>query len=767
MALTGVSSRRVAVVMAILVPVVAGQIVVLVHRGLQNDVTVTTMVGLDLLGAAFSWRASRTGLHRRAWQFTAVGRGLSAVADIGLAAAGPRTFWWWITAAAAVLTFVLLALATVTFPAVHLTSRQQWALAGETVAVLGCGFMFVWDFAVQPHIAAGASWSTALTWIGFPIGDLLLLTGISVYLLRGGVRESSPPTWLLIAGMGGYLLADAGFNAIGDDGNYATGPLPATMTFVAALSAMTIAAVLETSRTDRPSQAATPTGVPLSPWLAYFPYAAVGAGLVLMITTTITGGELRTSGGLVLGLVVMAAGVAIRQLVSLRDSRQYQLTDNLTGLSNRAGLQHALDRALRRGEHVAVMAVDLDGFKSVNDTYGHSAGDVVLMEFAHLLRACVRAGDTAARVGGDEFLVLLRHLTQPEDAAQIADRLQSAAHARPVRLGTDTIAHRCSIGVATDAPGDTGDTVVRHADMAMYHAKRAGTHGVAVYHPDMIDRRRDDTTLSNDLEDAVASGQLRVLFQPMIDLVTGRPVGAEALVRWHHPTRGLVSPLDFIPVAERTGAITGIGRYVLEQACREVHAWQQPQPATPHRLYASVNLSPRQLQDSTLVADVLDVLNHTGLDPHDLVLEITESAIIDERVAIPTLENLRSHGVRIAVDDFGTGYSSLHYLTRLPVDILKIDRSFVAELDGTSHGSAITEAVIRLSQVLHLSTVAEGVETPEQAAELAMLGCDTGQGYLFAKPMTATDAAAFIHNRSTAATIPEPAADRPDTTPST
>jgi diguanylate cyclase (GGDEF)-like protein len=726
---------------ALILLALAGQAVVLAQPDMQNAMNAATMTTLDLLGAGLSLIAARVSGHRRAWQIAAGARLSSAVADLTLAISPqPGTAGWWIGAVAAMLTYPLLALAAVSFPAAHLMDRQRWALIGEAAAVLGGGFMFVWHFALQSHLAAGVTADIALMKIGFPIGDLMLLIGVSVYLLRGGVRESSLSSSLLIAGMGGYLVSDTIFNAIGDDGNYATGPLVATLTFAGSLLLMTVAATAEIFTKRRDAEGAPLTGALLSPWLAYFPYVAVGAGLVLMMHVTLDGKNLLTWGGMVLGLVVMAGGVAVRQLVSMRDSRQSQITDHLTGLANRVGLQHVLDRCLRRGEHVAVLAIDLDGFKSVNDTYGHFAGDLVLMEFAQALRGSVRAGDMAARVGGDEFLVLVRELERPEDARAIADRIQSVAHARPVRLGADTIVHRCSIGVAVDGPGDTCDLVLRHADMAMYHAKRAGNHGVAAYHPAMIDRRGDDTTLGNDLENAVASGQLQVLFQPMIDLASGRPVGAEALVRWHHPTRGLVSPLDFIPLAERTGTINGIGRYVLEQACREVRAWQETTP----QLYASVNLSPRQLQDGTLVADVMGVLERTGLAPQDLVLEITESAIIDERVAIPALSQLRAHGVRVAVDDFGTGYSSLQYLTRLPVDILKIDRSFVAELDGTSQGSAITEAVIRLSQVLHLTTVAEGIETAAQAAELAMLGCDTGQGYLFAKPMAATEAGAFV-----------------------
>jgi EAL domain-containing protein (putative c-di-GMP-specific phosphodiesterase class I) len=297
---------------------------------------------------------------------------------------------------------------------------------------------------------------------------------------------------------------------------------------------------------------------------------------------------------------------------------------------------------------------------------------------------------------------------------------------------------RASIGIAPGHPQDTTKELIRRADIAMYQAKRAGAHGWSMHDPAMVDRRAEDASLADDLEGAVGRGELNVLYQPMVDLTTGDPIACEALIRWQHPVHGTVSPVRFIPIAERTGAITAIGLFVLEQACAQLAQWRSRMGDGRH-LHVSVNLSPRQLQEPTLVHDVLAVLRRTGLAPEHLVLEVTESAIVDEKTGIAALQALRSHGIRIAIDDFGTGYSSLHYLTRLPVDILKVDRAFVAELNGTAEGSAITEAVIRLSQVLHLATVAEGIETPEQAAELLALGCDTGQGYLYAKPLPAEE----------------------------
>jgi EAL domain-containing protein (putative c-di-GMP-specific phosphodiesterase class I) len=366
----------------------------------------------------------------------------------------------------------------------------------------------------------------------------------------------------------------------------------------------------------------------------------------------------------------------------------------------------------------------------------------VLIEFAQHLRRLVRAGDAAARIGGDEFAVLLTGVTTAEQAGTAAQRILAAAAAGPLRFGGDTVPIRASIGVTLGTPQDTTEELVRRADVAMYQAKRAGTHGWRLHDPSMTDRRAEDAALIEDLGNALANHELYVLYQPIVDLGDGHPVALEALLRWQHPTRGVVSPVRFIPIAERSGAIAAIGLWVLEQACTQLHTWQRGRPAG-RPLHISVNLSPRQLQEPTLVRDILAVLHRTGVEPRDLVLEVTESAIVDHS-AIAVLATLRGHGIRIAIDDFGTGYSSLHYLTRLPVDILKIDRSFVAELNGTPAGSAITEAVIRLSQVLNLVTVAEGIESAEQATELQLLGCDTGQGYLFSRPLPPAELDAMV-----------------------
>ncbi|WP_305782714.1 putative bifunctional diguanylate cyclase/phosphodiesterase [Symbioplanes lichenis] len=429
--------------------------------------------------------------------------------------------------------------------------------------------------------------------------------------------------------------------------------------------------------------------------------------------------------------------IARRQEVEtrLRDREQelqrLALRDPLTGLANRAGVDARLAEVVGTRSDIALLLLDLDDFKLVNDAYGHAAGDVVLTEFAAVLQAAVRAEDVAARIGGDEFVVLLTGIADDGEAVAAAERI--AAAAAPVALGEDLIPVRVSIGVATPSSGESPKELLRRADMAMYEAKQEGTHGVRLHDPAMTDQRAADAQLGEELAGAVERDELTVLYQPLVDLADGRPVGVEALVRWEHPVLGLVSPTRFIPIAERTGMIDAIGLHVLREACRQIAAWGDG-------LYVSVNVSPRQLHEPGLVDHVLAALSRAGLEPSRLVLEITESALVDDAAGIEMLAELRRHGIRIAVDDFGTGYSSLHYLTRLPIDILKIDRSFVAQLDGTGEGAGIAEAIVRLSRALHLTTVAEGIETTDQATELQLLGCGIGQGYLFAKPMPADEA---------------------------
>jgi diguanylate cyclase (GGDEF)-like protein len=418
--------------------------------------------------------------------------------------------------------------------------------------------------------------------------------------------------------------------------------------------------------------------------------------------------------------------------------------DYLTGLANRALLRDRLTVAEEQagaGVLSALVLLDLDGFKQINDSWGHAAGDHVLTVVAERLSRAAREGDTVARLGGDEFAIVLHDIGSESEARRVVDRLCRAMQ-QPTDFHGRMLTPQASVGMALLRGDACVEAGMREADEELYAAK-AEAKGIHVE-----PRHGRAAQLAAALPAALAEGQFEVLYQPLVGLSDRRPVAVEALLRWHHPEFGTVSPVEFIPIAERTGSISAIGLWVLEQACRQVRRLQLDLPAGTD-LYASVNLSPHQLLEPTLVDDVLEVLRRTGLAPGDLVLEVTESAVLDEGVAVPALAALREQGVRIAIDDFGTGYSSLHYLARLPVDILKIDRSLTSDLDGTPERSVIIAAVVHLSRVLQFTTVVEGVETVEQADEVELLGCHVGQGYLWAEPMSADAAHAAIVAAST------------------
>jgi diguanylate cyclase (GGDEF)-like protein/PAS domain S-box-containing protein len=414
--------------------------------------------------------------------------------------------------------------------------------------------------------------------------------------------------------------------------------------------------------------------------------------------------------------------------------------DALTGQLNRAAFLRGLEQALSDAEHdqqqLAVLFVDLDGFKWVNDTFGHDAGDALLVAVGRMIQRNVLGCDVVGRLGGDEFGVVLTSIDTPDDAVAVAKRIVAEMD-RPLTMADQAIHARASIGIAVSRPGSAdAKELLRRADTAMYRAKRQKNNGWQLYVDGMTDHDTDAAALESDLRHAVRAGELRLQYQPIVALDSGDLLSVEALVRWEHPSRGWLAPQTFISLAEQAGIIGELGEWVLEQACLQVRRWQQ-RVSPGRRLSLSVNLAPAQLERETLVGSVLAILHRTGFEPGDLVLEVTESALVDDKSAVPQLVALSEHGIRIALDDFGTGYSSLRYLTLLPVDILKLDRCFVAELNGTPEGSAVAEAVIRLGQILHLDTVAEGIENAAQAGELTLMGCRAGQGYHFARPLDA------------------------------
>ena len=438
---------------------------------------------------------------------------------------------------------------------------------------------------------------------------------------------------------------------------------------------------------------------------------------------------------LVHGAFVVAASIA--SVVAWRLNEEQAFKDSLTGLPNRRLFRdrvgHALARGSRRSGTSAVLFVDLDKFKDVNDSLGHSAGDQLLATVAERLRSVVRPGDTVARLGGDEFAVLAEDIVSERDAVGMADRLLEALMAPFVLRGKE-LNVGASIGIALSAPGDTVDELLRNADVAMYSAKNGGKGRYTLFEVDMHAAVLRRVEMENYLRRAADAGEFILYYQPIFALATGRLAGFEALLRWQHPTRGLLAPGEFLGLAEQTGAITSIGAWAVNEACRQSRHWNDRYPGQP--LTISVNLSPSQLFEPDIVGIVAGALTRAGLDAGNLILELTEGVMVnDGPVVLARLEALKALGVQIAIDDFGTGYSSLSYLRRLPIDILKIDKIFVDDVAREPAESAVARAIVKLAQTMELVIVAEGVEQPEQVARLRELGCEFAQGYWFAKPL--------------------------------
>ncbi|MGM3275401.1 putative bifunctional diguanylate cyclase/phosphodiesterase [Ralstonia sp. 24A2] len=414
------------------------------------------------------------------------------------------------------------------------------------------------------------------------------------------------------------------------------------------------------------------------------------------------------------------------------------LHDNLTKLSNRLLLEDRLNQAIRSADrekrHFALMFMDLDGFKAINDVYGHHVGDLLLIDVAQRIVARVRQQDTVARVGGDEFVVLA-YVDDPQDAGTLADALLEVVR-EPFIAGGHELRVSTSIGISM-YPGDGGNQhdLLTNADAAMYHAKGLGRNAYCFFEPSMNANVHKQLQLVQDLRLAIERNELVLHYQPKFHAPNGPILGVEALVRWQHPVRGLVSADEFIPLAEKTGLIVPLGAWVLNEACRQMAQWHSEGHTT---WSVAVNLSALQFAHAALIDTVRDALARHTLDPHCLMLEITEStAMRDADASLHILQQLDAMGVRISIDDFGTGYSSLLYLKRLPASELKIDRGFVRDLAHDTEDAAIVSAIVALGQTLNLRIVAEGVETAEQQAFLTRLGCDSLQGYLLGRPMTA------------------------------
>jgi diguanylate cyclase (GGDEF)-like protein/PAS domain S-box-containing protein len=466
-------------------------------------------------------------------------------------------------------------------------------------------------------------------------------------------------------------------------------------------------------------------------------------------TMDITATDLRHEPS-VAGVVLNARDVTDRKELE-GELRHRALHDSLTGLANRTlfgdRVSHALQRRSDRPDMVAVLFIDLDDFKNVNDRFGHAAGDQLLVSVGERLQECVRIADTPARLGGDEFAVLLEDIYTEEQVVVLAERVLESL-LTPFELDGRTVQVGASVGIAIDsARASSADVLLRNADFAMYLAKERGKARFELFEDSMHEVAVERMELRNDMPAGLDAGQFSVHYQPIVNLEDGEVRGVEALLRWNHPTRGPVRPDVFIPVAEQSGFIMTLGPWVLDQACADLRRWRDMDPSAAP-FYMSVNASVRQLEQDGLAAQVSAALARYDLAPEDLTIEVTESVMMADTEALrDRLVELRALGVRIALDDFGVGYSSLSYIHRLPVDVVKIDRSFVNDLLSESHDPAVVRAVVELASKFSLGLVAEGIEEPEQLEILRGLGCHSGQGYYFARPMPAGEVARVVASR--------------------
>ena len=645
-------------------------------------------------------------------------------------------------------------------------ARDSREARADTAIVCIGALALSWQFLMHSyaHDSTVSGFGKLVT-LAYPMMDLGVVFIVVGALLYGVARRSSDK--LIIAAITAMLVGDFVYDVLVLRGAYTVGN-PVDAAFLVNYVLIAVAAL-------HPSMAqalATDDGTESRRWMPLVAIAGFVSPVILLIgTVTGIAVDVPVLAGTSIALFTLIVarfwwlfGRTRRQTIllaerseSLQDALDAQLVlqedlryqafhDSLTGLPNRALLrdrvEHALASLSRSGGMVALCFCDLDGFKAVNDSLGHQAGDELLVAAAKRLASIVRSGDTVARLGGDEFAILFDNISTPDIATALAERTVSVLR-QPAAAAGQQMSLTVSVGVAFADTGTTTEQLLSEADTAMYEAKALGKDRYTVFESQMRSQRIDRIAMTNAFRGSLERGEFFLEYQPQISLVDGSLEGCEALVRWQHPTLGHLGPFRFIPLAEDTGFVVELGRWILAAACREAATWDSRGGAP---LVLSVNLSARQLDDPDLVSDVATALTYSGLDPRQLILEITESVLMLDPVhTAQVLTDLKAMGIRIAVDDFGTGYSSLNYLRLFPVDMLKIDKSFVDPLtDPRGEGVAFVKTILRLARDLHLTTIAEGVEDLTQQRILTQLQCDSAQGYLISRPLSADAARAFI-----------------------
>ncbi len=712
------------------------------HREMVGDVFADPM---DIAAAGAAWVASRRCVDqprlRSAWRLMALAAALYLAGDVVWTiyeVAGTAPY----PSAADVLYLLfypVMLWALLRFPAARINAGDRVRLGLDLAVVAIGGSVVVVDVLLGPTVVQSGPdvLQTAIS-VAYPVGDMVLLVGLGTVILRRPPASSTSALRFIAAGLMFFIVGDLAYGYITLHSTYEGGG-PVDSLWMLSLALFAVAGAAQTA----PVSTAQLTPEFARRRASWAPYVAVAVGFGLLVFDQ-RNASLLPHASLVIAAVLLATLVSIRQFLAQKDLVQTQgqlsyqsLHDTLTGLPNRALVidraEQMLARARRSDVGIAVLYVDVDGFKDVNDSLGHAAGDELLRVVARRLSEVVREADTVGRLGGDEFVVLLENLVSESAAELVAERICEVLRQPSELLGSESraLSVTASVGIALGQRASATE-LLRDADFALYEAKRAGKNRVTVFESRMHTAARDRIELASDLKNALEVDQFFLLYQPTFDLQSETITGVEALIRWRHPSRGIIPPATFIPLAEETGLIVPIGRWVLRTACTQAAAWHN----MGHPLGMSVNISARQLDHDDLISDVAEAIASTELDPTTLTLEITETTLMrDSDAATRRLRDLKDLGVRIAIDDFGTGYCSLAYLRQFPVDALKIDRTFISGIAASNESKALIHMLVQLGKALGLETLGEGIEEQAQLRQLQREECDYGQGFLFARPL--------------------------------